>query len=240
MSKDINSNAYDVTSISCGRDHTLALLSSGKVMGWGGDGSGRQLNTAFDVCSTIVPPTHPGEVSAQSQFLSIAAGHSVSLGLTDQYEVVVWGSCATGVGGQLDAVAVSRPQRVTGLPSAQVIVAGEFHFAAIDQLGAIHSWGLNTTGMLGRVSETLNSIPGPVIALPPIKHIALGQGFMLALTRDGRLYSWGGNTAGQLGLGHLNTVDTPIPISLPMRIEKVSAGATHLSLIHISEPTRPY
>ena len=32
---------YDVASVSCGRDHTLALLATGKAIGWGGDGSGR-------------------------------------------------------------------------------------------------------------------------------------------------------------------------------------------------------
>ena len=46
---------YDVNAISCGRDHTLALLATGKVIGWGGDGSGRIPSGIPEYCTTPAP-----------------------------------------------------------------------------------------------------------------------------------------------------------------------------------------
>ena len=46
---------YDVAAISCGRDQTLALLASGKVIGWGGDGSGRIPSGDPEYCTTPAP-----------------------------------------------------------------------------------------------------------------------------------------------------------------------------------------
>ena len=54
-----------------------------------------------------------------------------------------------------------------------------------------------------------------------ITQIAASESTTLVLREDGTMYSCGNNSDGQLGIG---TVD----------------GSAHLSLIHISEPTRPY
>src|SRR6516165_6401834 len=69
---------YHVASISCGRDHTLALLASGNVIGWGGDGSGRVAATTPEYCSTAYGPERPVEVKLASPLTSIAAGYGVS------------------------------------------------------------------------------------------------------------------------------------------------------------------
>ena len=50
-----NTKTFAVTSISCGRDHTLALLTTGKVIGWGGDGSGRIPSGMPEYCTTPAP-----------------------------------------------------------------------------------------------------------------------------------------------------------------------------------------
>ena len=52
---------FDVAAVSCGRDHTLALLAAGKVIGWGGDGSGRIPSGMPEYCTTPAP-TRPVEV----------------------------------------------------------------------------------------------------------------------------------------------------------------------------------
>ncbi len=38
-------DAYEVNAISCGKDHTLVLLNTGSVLGWGGSGSGNAGNS---------------------------------------------------------------------------------------------------------------------------------------------------------------------------------------------------
>ena len=90
---------YAVNSISCGRDHTLALLATGKVIGWGGDGSGRIPSGTPEYCTTPAP-TQAVEVLAREPLTAIAAGHGVSLGVTTQRKVTVWGANGAGIGGR--------------------------------------------------------------------------------------------------------------------------------------------
>lgn len=71
-------NLCVVTSISCGRDHTLALLDSGRVFGWGMDGSGRVAPSTPEYCSTSKAPTKAVEVNAPHEMLSISAGYGVT------------------------------------------------------------------------------------------------------------------------------------------------------------------
>ena len=218
---------YAVAAVSCGRDHTLALLDGGRVMGWGGDGSGRLLAESPGLCTAWGAPTRPVEVRLQSKLASIAAGYSVSLGVDERGEIAIWGACAAGIGGHSESIALADPQPLPGVPNARAVAAGEFQFAAIDREGVVHTWGLNTDGALGRASAQLNALPAAVAGLPPVNQVASGQGFMLALTRDGALYAWGNNGAGQLGLGRLGAVAVPEAVATPTQFTAVAAGATH-------------
>jgi len=134
---------YHVASISCGRDHTLALLASGNVIGWGGDGSGRVAATTPEYCSTAYGPERPVEVKLASPLTSIAAGYGVSLGITRDADVAIWGTNAAGVAGGAEAVLLSSPQSVDGLRDTRHVAAGEFHFGVIDRDGLVLTWGLN-------------------------------------------------------------------------------------------------
>ena len=73
---------YAIASISCGRDHTLALLDNGKALGWGGDGSGRIQSRALEYCSSLKIPARPVEVILRQELISVSAGHGTSLGIT--------------------------------------------------------------------------------------------------------------------------------------------------------------
>lgn len=64
---------YLVKAVSCGRDHTLALLAGGRVMGWGGDGSGRLTAGVPDVCTSRKAPTQPVEVNLRPKLVALAA-----------------------------------------------------------------------------------------------------------------------------------------------------------------------
>ena len=88
---------YAIASISCGRDHTLALLDNGKALGWGGDGSGRIQSRALEYCSSLKIPARPVEVILRQELISVSAGHGTSLGITAQEQVVIWGATAVAV-----------------------------------------------------------------------------------------------------------------------------------------------
>ena len=93
---------------------------------------------------------------------------------------MIWGATAAGIGGRLEAVALSAPQPVAGIAGARTIAAGEFLFGAIDAAGTIFTWGLNTDGALGRPTTHFNAMPGPIVNVPPASTLASGKGYMLA------------------------------------------------------------
>ncbi|CAM3727585.1 RCC1 domain-containing protein [Polynucleobacter arcticus] len=223
---------FQVISISGGKDQTLALLKSGQVLGWGGAGSGRVMPPFVDICSSFkVADAKPAFVGKPSRCSDISAGFGVSLGVSDQQQSLIWGFCQVGVSGQ--NVFAEEPTLINGISNVSKVVAGQFLYAAVDQLGKVYTWGFNTDGALGRPSTQMNASPEVIASLPEIQDIAIGDNFMIALSQDQRVYGWGSNSAGQLGLGHLNTVTSPEPISLSPKIKNIAAGSTHVLALTI-------
>ena len=79
--------------------------------------------------------------------------------------------------------------------------------------------------------------------------IAVGLDSVCAITPAGALKCWGYNGFGQLGQGNSSSLGdnagemgASLPtVDLNQTVKYISAGELHfLSLIHISEPTRPY
>ncbi len=143
------SEKYTVTSVSCGRDQTLALLDNGKVIGWGGDGSGRIPSASPEYCTTPAP-TRSVEVLLREPVTAVAAGYGLSLGITPQRRVAIWGANGAGIAGRLGAVAPATPLLLGELTGVRAVEAGEFQSAAIDGAGNLFTWGLNLDGALGR------------------------------------------------------------------------------------------
>src|SRR5204863_1762611 len=173
---------HDVHSISCGRDHTLALLANGKVFGWGGDGSGRIPPGVPEYCSTSTAPTRAVEVDTRHAMACVSAGHGISLGITVTKRVLVWGSNPAAAGGWGSSHAFVPPRFVAEMANMRSIVAGEFLFGSVDDAGSVHTWGFNEEGGLGRPTAHVNSGPWTIESLPPIAQLALGKGYMLART----------------------------------------------------------
>ena len=223
----MRTSPLEIVKIACGRDHLVALLSSGKTLAWGGIGSGRDLGVPQDVCSTPTPKNRPIEINTSYKLKSISAGFGINLGLTEHNRVVSWGNSSIGIGGNNQIIALLEP-RPLDLPEANVIAVGEHNFAIVDLQGHVHTWGMNVDGVLGRPTAHLNASPGLLEDLPPIKSIAMGQGTVFALSKENVLYAWGSNSAGQLGLGHLDAQFRPAPIKTPMKIAFLAAGGTHV------------
>lgn len=152
-------DSHFVTSICCGRDHTLALLANGKVIGWGGDGSGGIAPDTPGYCSTFNAPTRAVEVNLLQPLVAVSAGYGVSLGITSRNAVAVWGANVAGIGGRHDAIALATPQLLADLTGARTVIAGEFMFGAIDIGGGVHTCGLNNEGSLGRPADAINAGP---------------------------------------------------------------------------------
>lgn len=219
---------WTFAAISCGRDHTVALLDSGVVFGWGGEGSGRMPSTTPDYCSTPSARTNATEVATGVRIGALAAGYGVSLAVTEEGRLSAWGANAGGLAGRLDAIRPATPQLLPTLAGVRMAAAGEFQYAAIDADGRLLTWGLNMEGALGRPVQQHNDGPGHVAALAAVAQVAVGRGHMLAIDAAGRLYGWGGNGAGQLGTGSLASAASPQLIAAGRRrFTRVAAGSTH-------------
>lgn len=220
-------DSFQVASISGGKDQTLVLLKSGEVLGWGGAGSGRVTSPFVDICSSFkAADAKPVFVGKLSRCSHISAGFGASLVVTEQQQTLIWGFCQVGIGGS--DLFSEEPTLINEIGNITQVAAGQFLYAAINQVGKVYTWGFGTDGALGRPSIQINASPEIIAALPEIQDIAIGDNFMMALTKEGKLYGWGSNSAGQLGLGHLKGVTTPEPIPLPIKINSIATGSTHV------------
>jgi len=236
----------NIRAVSAGKSQTLALLMSGEVLGWGGAGSGRYNPGYVDICSAPKSDGKPVYVGSSLRLSCVSAGYGVSLGVSTQHELLVWGWNPLGVGG--DQASSEIPTPINNITAPIAVVAGQSIFAAIDQAGILYTWGLNVDHALGRTTEQINALPGVVHGLPALQAVAVGDNFMIALSREGEVFSFGSNSAGQLGLGHLRTAGTvervQINVSkdatskdtdskdagskLTASIKSIAVGATHV------------
>jgi alpha-tubulin suppressor-like RCC1 family protein len=106
--------------IAAGRDHNLALLSDGTVVGWG--------NNSFGQAS---PPSNLSNVVA------ITAGDLHSAALCSNGTVVVWGDDTFG-----------QTNVPAGLSNVVAIAAGDFHTLALLSNGTVVGWGDDTFGQV--------------------------------------------------------------------------------------------
>ena len=216
-------------SITGGKDQTLSLLSTGEVLAWGGAGSGRYTPPFADICRAAKDAdVKPVYVSIPAGFTHISAGYGVSLGISNQHQLFVWGFCQLGIGG-VEKFS-EEPSLVNGVDKASRVAAGQFLYAALDQTGNVYTWGLDADGALGRAATQINAPPG-VADLPPCKEIAVGDNFMVALSSDEQLYAWGSNSSGQLGLGHISTVSKPAQVMLDSKVKSIAVGSTHVLVL---------
>ena len=216
----------EISAISAGKDQTLALLTSGEVLGWGGAGSGRLVPPFKDICGAFKESDpRPVYVSAPSLYSHISAGYGVSLGISDQ-KPFAWGFSQTGMGGH-EPIS-EAPSALAQVASASKIAAGQCLFGLIDEVGGLHTWGLNVDGALGRKTGQINASPAPISGIPPMQDVFIGDCFMLALSDDQKVYAWGSNSSGQLGLGHLKSISNPELVELSPNIKRLAVGSTHV------------
>lgn len=182
-------NKIDVSSVACGRLHTLVLTSSG-VYAWGSSVYG-QLGIGL-----IDQSPHPRIIPALAnvRVVSISAGQYHSLAITSQGKLYSWG---WGVHGQLGLNTVEdvpEPKLVKALEHEVLISAqgGHAHTLVLTQTGRVWAFGSGIFGQLGTGSNHKHKVPIELYGLPePISMIATGYFHNLALGTSNRLYTWG-------------------------------------------------
>jgi alpha-tubulin suppressor-like RCC1 family protein len=155
----------NVSAVSVGEVHSLALLSDGTVRAWGNNDHG-QLGDG----STTTRLT-PVQVSGLTNVLAISAGGHFSVALKSDGTVWAWGSGQNGQIGdggsptnRSTPVQVKGPGGVGFLDNVLAISASQDHTLALKYNGTVATvwaWGYNGFGQIGddTTFDALTSVP---------------------------------------------------------------------------------
>lgn len=208
-----------ITQVSGGREHVLALDSTGHVWAWG-DGPMGQLGNGSTADKTL-----PTQVPGISTAIQVAAGHYHSLALLADGTALSWGYGTFGQLGNGSTTNRSSPVAVSGLSNLIQVAGGRDLSLGLRSDGTVWSWGLDTDGELGDGGSTNRSTPVQVSGLTGVVHIAAGRDHGLAVKGDGTVWSWGLNVSGQLGDGTKTASHVPLQSLGVSNAVEVAAGA---------------
>lgn len=195
-------NLSNISAISAGNSHTVALKTDGTVWAWGRNDYG-QLGDG-----TTTAGRSPVQVKDLSDVVSVAVGGNYTVVLKRDGTVWTWGWNADG---QLGYETVlnnhnDTPKQVPNVSEVKLIAAGSSHTVVLKRDGTVWTWGWNYSGQLGNGTTTSSHDPEQVLnslnpnqVLNGVASIAAGRMHTIALLNDGTLRSWGLNSSGQLG-----------------------------------------
>ena len=196
----------NAVAIAGGTEHTLALLSSGGVMGWGRNSSS-QLGDG-----TNMTPINPEVIPGLSGVRSLAAGATFSLALLAGGTVQSWGSGFNGQLGNGSMNNATAPTLVPGLSGVVSIACGVEHGLAVLSDGTVRAWGQNFNGQLGDGTNSVRTSPVMVSGISTAVAVSAGEDHSLAVLADGTVRAWGYNNDGELGDGSTTIRLTPVPV----------------------------
>lgn len=209
-------------SIAAGEGHSLALLDTGVVVGWGGNFFGEALGhrTGTDPTNGVI------EIGGRilNNAVKIAVGRTYSLALEGDGTVVAWGdnesgqttvpaglSDVVGIDGSMErSLALKKDGTVDGWGKARPPkeLANIIAIATAKYLGR-NDYAITASGEVVEWSNVERSNPPRAIpGLTNIVAISGGWSHSLALTRDGTVIGWGSNQYGETtGLPSTNFQD---------------------------------
>ncbi|KIW08087.1 uncharacterized protein PV09_01027 [Verruconis gallopava] len=218
-------NLKNITAVSCGDNHTLALDNKGVVWAWGSgqqDQLGRRI-VARHAEKNLIPAPVPIPKSAKIEKIIAGPNHSFAIEKTGT--VWTWGLnnfAQTGIpyGKDKDNDMITAPTKVKALEGHKIvnIGTGANHSIALTEDGDLLTFGRLENYALGIKFDDIvdnedlvrkNEQNKPKILLKPMKidipakfsFIACGPDHNIAITTDGKAWGWGFNTNLQLGVG---------------------------------------
>ena len=169
------SGITNVTAITGGYNHSVALKGDGTVWTWGANSSG-QLGDG-----TTTSRNTPVQVAGLSNVTAIASGGYYTLALKSDGTVWAWGNNSFGQLGDGTTTLRRTPVQVAGLSNVAAIGAGFQHTIAIKDDGTVWTWGRNDYGQLGLGTTDMSAhkTPAQVTGIPPMTFAAGGGYFSL-------------------------------------------------------------
>ena len=154
-------------SVSAGSFHSLVLDDTGRIYGFGSNGSGQY--------------SAPALRNGSARFTAISGGSQHSLAFDDKGNLYAFGSNGYGQ--------TSAPALRNGSTGFTAISAGTYHSLALDDKGNFYGFGSNTYGQ-ATAPALRNGSTG-------FTAISAGTFHSLALDDAGNLYGFGSNGSGQ-------------------------------------------
>ena len=187
--KQINfSSATDnITKVTCGHYHSLALDSSGDVWFWGKNG----FSTAWPSSVT----DEPQKVVDGKNIIGLASSYgamyawdvtSKMWNAGDNSDGQIGDGTITSAGKTLTEVTYFSSNNIT---INKVYAGGEFVFA--DTSDGYYCWGAGTHGVFGNGSTGNITSPAKWTNVSNIKKFMASTQHMTAITEDGKYYAWG-------------------------------------------------
>lgn len=199
----------DVTAISVGAGHSMALKSDGSVLMWGSNQFG-QLGDG-----TVEDRINPAPVIGVNDVTSIAAGSYHTVILKKDDTVWEWGLKSSG------------PVLVAGLTDITQISTTNRHNLALRSDGAVMSWGANYYGQLGDGTTMGRITPWHVSGVTDAIAVSAGEDHSVALKKDGAAWAWGLNAYGQVGDGTTTDRYTPVQVKGLDQLVAIEARGFH-------------
>ncbi|MEU7025043.1 Ig-like domain repeat protein, partial [Streptomyces sp. NPDC046203] len=175
----------EITDVSAGQTHVLALTDDGQALAWGYNGSGELGDGTTTQRNLPVPVDLPTGV----RLTAVDAGSYYSLALTDDSRALAWG--ANNFAQLGDGTTTNRSTPVyTALPDGVTITAvsaGTYTELALTANGRVYAWGYNNWGQVGDGTSVQRSTP-VLTHLPEntaVTAIAAGWWHSLALAEPG-------------------------------------------------------
>jgi alpha-tubulin suppressor-like RCC1 family protein len=181
------SNISNITQVSVGYQHSLALRSDGTVWGWGSNGE-RQLGQ-----DTAAPTSTAIEIPNLNNIVKIVAAYDGSYALQSNGVLWKWGNRPH------DGGVILTPTQVAGLPPIIDFDATKDFQIGVTSLGQVYTWGYNAFGHSGNgtllpttlTTPTINTTISGVKKVSIDGQINLGRSHILALKTDNTLWAWG-------------------------------------------------
>jgi alpha-tubulin suppressor-like RCC1 family protein len=221
-----------VKAISAGADYSLALLTNGTVMAWGGNESG-QLGTGSTKSSNA-----PVAVKGLTGVSAISAGGEFALALLTNGTVRAWGNDERG---QLGNITIEEggsdvPVAVETLTGVAAVAAGTNHGLALLSGGTVMSWGDDTAGELGNGTvKAQETTPVAVSGLSGATAVSAGGMYSAALLGSGSVMTWGSDASGVLG-DQLPNGMSDVPVAVVGLTKAASISAGRFDMLAYGEP----
>ncbi|MBK6517306.1 MAG: thrombospondin type 3 repeat-containing protein [Polyangiaceae bacterium] len=219
------------TAVSVGMDYSCALLDTGAVRCWGGNGHGQLGN------GTTTASYAASAVQGVDDAVAIAAGQSHACAVRSSGAVACWGANTSGQLGNGSLLASSTPTNVidaAGLPISGVVQvsAADAHTCALQDNGDVLCFGSNKYGQLGTgtVDNGLSfATRANVDAQVAVTTYERGT---CSLSAAGVASCWGTNDMGQVGAGTTASIEaSPRAIATLGDVTAIEGGSNYVCAV---------